>query len=203
MPHAKMAPAIDHQVYLSILPRIEVFAQRAFRHLPTVDREEAVAETVAATWQSFVRLRRRGKDPTRFVNALVKFSTLGVLAGRRVGNPMASSDVYSNSRRRNGISMVPISECEASNAQILTDLLPARSGTSVPDQAAFRVDFPAWLRRLAPLRRRVVLMLAEGYGTGEVAAGMAVTSGRVSQVRRELEDDWQRYHAGDPPKRRT
>ena len=97
-------------------------------------------------------------------------------------------------RRRAGARVVPYEEDATTEDESAADLLPSGTRGRVPDMAAFRIDFPAWLRRLSPTRRRTALLLVAGFGTGEVAAGTGVSAARVSQMRRELADDWYRFH---------
>ncbi len=65
----------------------------------------------------------------------------------------------------------------------------------VPDQAAFRVDFPRWRTRLGPRRRAALDLLAGGWGTGAAAARLGLGPSRVRQLRRELADGWAAFHA--------
>jgi hypothetical protein len=62
--------------------------------------------------------------------------------------------------------------------------------TPVPDQAAFRIDFPEWLTSLSARDRRIVDKLASGEGTGTVARMFGVSASRVSQLRKELKASW-------------
>lgn len=187
---------LTQAAFLAILPRIALHARFTFRHLNPSDREEAAAETVAHAWAAFVRLRARGKDPSQFPATLARFSALAVRNGRRVGGRMASRDVMSGRR----ISRVAIGRYREGSPEdgipTTTELLPPATRSRVPDAAALRVDFPAWLGRLTARRRLAALMLATGYGTGEVAAGLRVTAGRVAQLRNELAVNWHRFHAG-------
>jgi hypothetical protein len=75
------------------------------------------------------------------------------------------------------------------------DLALDRRGR-VDEQAAFNIDFPAWLATLPAVKRRVAEKLARGHGTGEAARVTGVSAGRVSQLRRELADSWFDFHAG-------
>ncbi|MBX9583971.1 MAG: hypothetical protein K2X87_27035 [Gemmataceae bacterium] len=185
--------------FLAILPSVERHARVAFRHLNPSDREEAAAEAVAHAWVAFLRLWARGKDPARFPTALARFSALAARNGRRVGGRVASRDVMSAVRREAGVRVARSREEEMAGGTPAADLLPADARGRVPDLAAFRVDFPAWLRRLTAGRRQAARLLAAGYGTGEVASGLGVTAGRVSQLRRELAADWHNFHAGGKP----
>ena len=63
------------------------------------------------------------------------------------------------------------------------------------DLAACKLDFCAWLRRLSPVKRRVALRLAVGDSTKDVAMQFRVSLSRISQLRRELEADWQAFQS--------
>jgi hypothetical protein len=64
----------------------------------------------------------------------------------------------------------------------------------VPDQAAFRIDFPVWLSQLGARNRDIATDMAQDQRTGELAAKHGTTPGRISQLRREFHTDWQRFH---------
>lgn len=66
--------------------------------------------------------------------------------------------------------------------------------TPVPDQVAFRIDFPAWLNSQTKRNRRIVEALAIGDTTGEVARRFTVSSGRISQLRRQFHESWREFH---------
>ena len=145
--------ASEQSAFLTLLPVIGRYARRAFRHLNPADREEAIAEAVAFAFREFVRLRARAKDPARFPTVLARYSTLAVHNGRRVGTSMASRDVMSVARRRAGTRVTSYEEEATTEDRAVTDLLPSDTRGRVSDVAAFRIDFPAWLRRLSPTPR--------------------------------------------------
>ena len=66
--------------------------------------------------------------------------------------------------------------------------------TPVPDQVAFRIDFPAWLNSQTKRNRRIAEVLAVGCTTGEVAKRFRLSSGRISQLRQEFHRSWQEFH---------
>ena len=57
-----------------------------------------------------------------------------------------------------------------------------------------RIEFGDWLRKLGGRRRRIAETLAKGETTSVTAAKFRVSLGRISQLRRELNDDWERFH---------
>jgi DNA-binding NarL/FixJ family response regulator len=69
-----------------------------------------------------------------------------------------------------------------------------RSGPS--EIAAARIDFGDWMGRLPHRQRRLAELLATGESTSEAAEKFRVSPGRVSQIRRELEDSWDDFQAG-------
>ena len=68
------------------------------------------------------------------------------------------------------------------------------------DQAAFRVDYAAWLTTRSQSDRELILALATGEKTADLALKHRVTPGRISQKRREFHDSWERFHGEQPAK---
>jgi len=62
------------------------------------------------------------------------------------------------------------------------------------ETAAARIDFGDWLRTLGGWRRRIAETLPKGDTTSVAVAKFRVSLGRISQLRRELHDDWERFH---------
>ncbi|MGD0461559.1 MAG: helix-turn-helix domain-containing protein [Tepidisphaeraceae bacterium] len=63
----------------------------------------------------------------------------------------------------------------------------------VPDLAAFRIDFPRWLRMLTGRDRKIVYALTSGERTSAVAERFGLSEGRVSQLRRKFEQLWRTF----------
>jgi hypothetical protein len=57
-----------------------------------------------------------------------------------------------------------------------------------------RVDFRRWLGLLGDRDRRLAEKLMIGERTGAAARRFGMSEARVSQVRRELSQDWSRFH---------
>ena len=71
----------------------------------------------------------------------------------------------------------------------LTELVAP--GGNPSDIAAFALDFRTWLAKWDKRKRAIVEALAVGDKTSEVASRFGVSDGRISQLRREFESDWQ------------
>jgi len=92
-------PAL-HAGFLKLQPAIERHARLAFRHPSAAEREEKVAESVAAAFQSYVRLRARGKDPAAFPSRLSQYAVLHTKSGRHVGSRWRRRDVLSEAAQQ-------------------------------------------------------------------------------------------------------
>jgi hypothetical protein len=84
------------------------------------------------------------------------------------------------------------------HAQHLQDAMEARlkDNTVTPpcDQAAFRIDYPAWLSQLGTRNRAIAEDMTLDLATQELAAKYKVSPGRVSKLRRQFYLDWRRFH---------
>jgi hypothetical protein len=181
-----------------VLPRVQAHGRVYFRHLKSSERkEDAVQEMVALAWGWVIRLARRGRDATRFPTALATFAACAVGSGRRLCGQERAKDVLSpRAQRRHGFAVSRLPEVETLSTNPFAEALADNTRSPVPDQAAFRLDFPAWLRRLGDRNRRIAEDMAMGHGTQALAARYGVSPARVSQLRREFHDDWERFTAG-------
>lgn len=176
--------------FLALKSVVEHRADFAFRYLSPVDREEAVAEAVAAAFQSFLSLTRRGKDPRQFPSMIATRAVQHVQNGRRVGSKLNSQDVFSRlTAQRKGFRLQSLFREGGEWAEALID----NRQTPVPDQVSFRCDFPRWLQTLRPRDRRLVDLLAIGHSTQSMAKRFSVSPARISQLRHELHQWWQLF----------
>lgn len=205
------APVIDLSLqrrFLALLPRIERHARIYFRHVTCpVQKADCLAETVALCWKWFLRLAERGKDARPFVTVLAAFATRAVRSGRRLCGQMKAQDVLNPiAQQRHGfrVESLPIStrvEWERLygivGGQRLTDSVEERlhdnTQTPIPDQVAFRIDFPSWLTTRTERDRRLIERMGLGERTNHLSHQFSISPGRVSQLRREFHDDWNRF----------
>jgi hypothetical protein len=181
------APSSRHD-FLPVYPTIQRHAMVVFRHLPPVEREEAVAEAVAAGFCSFVRLKAVGKDPTAFPNALAKFAVLWVKSGRPVGTKINSRDVLSRRAQ----------QCRGFHVESLhegrwNDLLAGDAMTPIPEQISFRLDWADFLGSLSGRHRRIIHALALGHAAKWVANKFSLSPARVTQLRKGWRRQWQEF----------
>ena len=190
--------------FLAHLPRIRKHARYALRRVACPDtRDDLACEAVALAWRHFAALARRGKRPEEFVTTLALRCTQAVRAGRRLAGSDRSRDVLSPvAKVRHGVVVVRLSDRVPApwldpvwaGAEVVAEALAIDPKARVADQAAFRIDFPAWRARLSKRDRAVADALGAGAGTGAVARRFGLSPARVSQLREAFRASWFAFH---------
>lgn len=185
-----------HAGFLLLLPRLEAHARAYFRHVRCPQKkDDLAAEAVAIAWSWYRRLVRRGKDPHAFAATFIHRALCQARSHRRLCGQQKAKDVLSPlAQSRHAFHTQPLPEYDTAGPGKLVLAALADNTTTPPDeQAAFRIDFSAWLASLTARRRRVALDLLSGERPGDVAVKRSLSPGRVSQLRRELLHDWRQY----------
>lgn len=180
--------------FLAILPTLHLQFRIAFRRFRPDQRDDALHAATADAFAAFVRLWERGRCEAARPTPLARYAIWHWFAGRRLGTALNARDVSSPcAQRRQPIRLERLDRYDAAR-HAWCELMVADRRTPVPDQAAFRVDFPTWLRQLSRRNRRLALQLARGASTSDVAQRFQVSAGRVSQLRQEFYRSWLQFH---------
>ncbi len=186
-----------HNRLLQMLPQIVRNARRAFKDLPAEMRQDAIAEVIANCTVAVARLAERKRLDLAYPTPLSLFAIRQYFDGRRVGNKIASRDVYSQQARdRGGYELRYLGTPREQRSGGWREQLVENRRTTPADLACFKLDFPRWLATYSDRHRLVIELLGLGYGTGEVANRIGVTHARVSQLRRQFRDDWSAFQDG-------
>lgn len=182
-----------HAGFLALLPDIYRHIRFAFRRLKIERREEATQEALANALVAYVRLYELGKTDVAYATPLANYAVRQVCCGRQVGCRLNMDDVLSPyAQRRQGFTVSRLQRPDESEGTWKEILVEDPSCTPA-ELAASRIDFDAWFKQLPRQKRRMASMLAAGETTSATARKFNVTSGRVSQVRRELSAAWQQF----------
>jgi len=180
-----------------MLPTIRSYAKNAFGHMDAESREDAVAEVIANVVVAFVRLVQRGKAKQAFPTVLTHYAISQFRDGRRVGNHFRINEVLSWHAQHKKKFFVERLDHRDEDTGEWCEAIVEDCRTPVPDQVAFRIDFPRWLTLLSARNRRIAAALAVGNSTSLVAKRFKLSPGRISQLRGELYQSWKDFH-GDP-----
>jgi hypothetical protein len=196
---AEIAVSHLHASFLEILPRIITHGEVYFRFLTCpIAREDAIAEMVAVAWNWHLRLAQRGKDLSEFVSALATYAARAVNSGRRLTGMEKPKDVLSpRAQREHHFAVEKLPDYRILSNTPLAEALRDNTQTPIPEQVAFRTDFPAWRLTRTERDRRVVDDLMLGERTRDVANRYGLSPSRISQLRRDFYHDWAQFTA-DP-----
>ena len=184
-----------HSRFLEILPTIERHARIAFRNIRCPDRrEDRVADAVSICWKWFLRLEERGKDVGQFVTTFGALAARAVRCGRRLCGQEKAQDAMSGvAQQRHSFVVGKLPDHSTLMETPLAEALIDNNRTEVPEQVCFRIDFPAWLSNLSDRDRRVIVDMAMGERTIHLARKYGISEGRISQLRRQFHDGWERF----------
>ena len=202
-------PEALHAHFLAILPRIETHAKIHFRYLRCPGKkEDAIAEVIALSWHWFLRINEQGKDVNEFVSTLADYAVRHVRSGRKLCGQLKAKDVMSPYAQHRGGFTVEALNCSTARSHetffadphgqdhmdVMEERLKDNTQSPVAEQAAFRIDYPAWLSQLGSRNRAIAEDMSQDLGTFELADKHKVSPARISQMRREFSKDWQRFH---------
>jgi hypothetical protein len=191
IPHTSGDAASWQAGFLSILPAVETHAKIRFRKLPAERRQDAIQEAIASACVSYQLLAARGRLQEAHPGTVADFAVKFVRNGRHVGGKQdAAKDTLSPvARSRHHFGTIGIDRYDGKTDEWRQVVIAERKA-SIPDTAAFRIDFAQWLKLLSHRDRRIVAALARGEQTSAVADRFGLTPGRVSQLRRKYQHLW-------------
>jgi hypothetical protein len=178
-----------------MVPSITRRAEIHFRQLDPETRDDLVQEVVANCLVAFERLSSIGKAHQAYASALARYAIRQVKLGRRVGSRLKARDASSQyALQRSGRVVERLDVWDAATA-CWKEIVVEDRRASPAETAACRIDFQAWLRLLPIRERRLAKLLATGEKVSVAAQRFSLTSGRVSQMRRQLETSWEAFQA--------
>ena len=188
-----------HRPFLALLPQIVRHAKFAFRHLRGEARQDAIQETVANALVAFVALVRRGKMAIAYPTVLARYAVAQINDGRRVGNKLNIREVLSPyAQRLKGFTVDRLDRHDKDDANLWCEVLVEDRRAGPAETAQVRLDFSDWLDSLKRRDRQIAEALSVGHSTSDVAKRFKVSAGRISQLRRELAESWQKFTGEDP-----
>jgi hypothetical protein len=202
-----------HTSFLGILPKIERYARGFFSGTRCASKlQDQLAEVAAMAWKWFCRLAECGKDAAKFPIVFARFVCRAVKSGRRLCRQGRFRDVMNaRTQSQHGFRVESLPQSTRVShdelygevdgqrkLDVFEERLTDNTVTPVPDQAAFRIDFPAWLATLTARERRLIRAMARNERTQDLSRQFQLSPGRISQLRRDFHQDWTRF-CGDAP----
>ena len=171
------------QSFVTMLPEIQQKLRLAFCRLDPEAREDAIEEGIVHSLLAYLRLHEQGRAEVATASSLAWYSSRHVKRGRPSAGSMNGKEPLSRyAQIGNGIQIEPPGKW--------IDMLVEDKRATVPDQVAAKMDVRAWFATLTKRMKEIAKDLAFGFSTSEVAKKHGVTAGRISQMRRMLEESW-------------
>jgi hypothetical protein len=179
--------------FVAMLPLIEEKLRVAFCRLDLEAREDAIEEGIVHSLLAYVRLHDQGREEVTTASSLAWYAAKHVKRGRPAGGRMNGKEPLS---RYGQISNDIEVERQPGN---WIDAMVEDKRAAVADQVAAKMDFGAWFATLTRRMKDIAKDLAFGCSTSEVARKHGVTAGRISQLRRVLENSWAAFQQEAAP----
>jgi hypothetical protein len=185
--------------FVELLPRIDQHASvyfRDFRKNPE-KFEDALQEARGIAWVSFLTLKRKGRKPESFISRIADFAVKHTRFGRKLTGAESAKDAMSPRAQRDKgffVQSLPRLDTAGGENEAL-DGLQDNTQTPPDEQAAFRIDYPAWLKQYSQRDRAITIDMSHGERTQDLAKKYKLSQGRLSQMRGERHEDWEAFHS--------
>ena len=177
-PSSTRLPSRWQHRFLKMLPNIEQHAAHRLRNFPFDEREELQAEAVALAFCMFATLVRQGRADLAYATPLAVYGTRQALVGRCAGGSLNVRDVTSrHCQKQKHVRVERLDRFDEQRGE-WREAIVEDDKTPVPDQAAFRCDYPVWLKSLPNRERQIAEVLSTGERTSSTAKRFGVTPGR-------------------------
>jgi len=187
-----------HRQFLTLLPQIVTQAKIAFRTLKPDARAEMVQEVVCNALQAFTRLVQLKKTDIAYAAPLARFGIKQARDGRKVGGHLNCLDVSSAyCQKLKNVVLDRLDQFDQ-ETNAWQEVLVEDKHADASQIVQTKLDMSDWLASLNRRDRRVAEFLAQGETTRAAARKFKVSDGRISQLRKELAANWQRF-VGDEP----
>jgi hypothetical protein len=194
-PVGKLRTQALQDKFLELLPQIRIQARVAFGHEKPERREELVAEVLANSFVAFTHLMDRGLDDVIYPTPLAQYAIRQVRSGRKVGGSLNVNDVSSYyAQKAKGFTLESLDRFDQQNDE-WKELLIEDRHAGPAEIAASRIDVGEWFKLLPKRTRQMAKTLASGETTKKAARKHGVSPGRISQMRRELMDNWRAFQS--------
>ena len=194
----KKNPPAWHAAFEAMIPIIEKHARISFRHMTPDAREEAIQEVVCNACCAYAHLVEQGKTDVAHASVLASFGVSQTREGRKVGNSLNICDVSSDYCQQKKNIVVERLDQYNLDEQSWGEVLVEDKHAGPADTAAVRIDFAAWLKTLKPSIRKIATFLSRGETTTAASNRFHLSQGRVSQIRRQLFENWHHFQNDTP-----
>jgi len=185
--------------FAEVLPYVRASARRAFKRVPCREsRADLCQEAEALAWKRFIQAESKGKDPREFRVVFARRVCAAIWTGHRCARSERRHDPFGiqHQMATGGTPLYLGCPRRSYLQQLVVDLVDARQENPA-DVAVVSLDTRSWLAQLTERNRQLVEGMLLGERTDGLAGQVGLTAGRVSQLRRQLVDDWHAFQGDE------
>ncbi len=167
--------------FVQMMPHIERIAGHVFKNINPVDREEAVAETVALCWKNYLHCMLVGKDVK--ASSMAYYAVQGVKSGRSMCGGSRKDALSQPTRTLLG------QQAQGARGGGWPDALVDKRVWERPlEHTRINLDYGQFLQlpQVTEQERSVFELLAQGFRTSEIAKYLGVSAPRVCQIKNSM-----------------
>ena len=155
-------------------------------------------EVIANALKAFVRLVQLKKTDIAYPTVLASYGVRQTRDGRKVGGHLNVKNVLSKYCQDHKDVVVERLDHFDKTDEAWQEVLVEDRHCGPAQIACTKIDFEEWLKSLPVRYRHLAQYLSLGHRTSDAAKKFKVSAGRISQIRKELAENWRRF-VGDEP----
>ena len=131
-----------------------------------------------------------GKTDIAYATALARYGEKQTRDHRKVGGHLNALDVLSKyCQRHKGLTVERLDKFDPAE-NVWEEILVEDKHADPAATACARLDLDSWFKSLPVRHRRIAQYLSLGNRTSDAAKKFRVSAGRISQLRKELAQNW-------------
>lgn len=182
-----MSPSAALMLEKEIYPIIRNTVPRTVRPMGSEDPEELVQDATASAAEMLESMEKAGKKP--LPHSIAYYSIQRTKSGRRSYGDTRTDVMNPGFQMDHEGSVCSMQEPVCDEDDLTIGDAIASKAEDLASKILRQIDWDAFLDTLDARKRRIVEELMLGFGTGDIARLLSVSSARITQIKREIARD--------------
>ena len=188
-PNVPTLAAVAHE-FTVFLPELTSRLSCRFRFRGPGAREDAIAEAIGVSWQTYLAARLKSKHVT--ASSLAFYSGRAVSSGRRLAGSSSTDALAETALARTRMAApVSLDSASQSGVNFYRTFGDRRWRWPVVDLVATKVDWGEFVAAMSERDRRIIELRSQGCRQKEIATDLGITPSAVCQRIRQLQRQWE------------
>jgi len=183
----KMSPSAALMLEKEIYPIIRNTIPRTVRPMGSEDHEELVQDATASAAEMIESMEKSGRKP--LPHSIAYYSIQRTKSGRRSYGDIRSDVMSPGFQMDHDGSVCSMQDPVCDEDDLTVGDAIASKSEDMASKVLRQIDWNAFIETLDARKHRIVEELMMGFGTGDIARLLAVSSARIVQIKREIAED--------------